>query len=373
VKVKNGHYDNGSTSYPKPPAVAQALYDFENKIGGPYGRSFYDRAVKTAQGVEGTRDLVARILGVKESERVVFTMNATMAINSVIKGLALTGREILISPLEHNSVLRALKSIPEIKIDLLPHTLDGRVLVEKIKTTSKTALVVVNHMSNVNGVVQPIQAIKEWIGKIPLLVDGSQSIPHHELQVDEWGIDYVAFSGHKSLMGPTGTGGLALLNPDSIDSFIHGGTGSNSESDLMPEFLPDKFEAGTLNNVGIIGLGAAISNRPQPLHTHDDFISLIEQFKSIEQLDVFCAKERAFQGELFSFRLKSGDSAKLSGYLWREFGIETRMGLHCAPLAHQTLKSNPQGLIRISPSIYHTKEDFSELVQSVRSALGELL
>ena len=189
-----------------------------NEVGGPYGRSFYPRALEVAGIVEETRSLLAGLLGTGQPERIVFAHNATHAVNIVLKGLALTGKEVWISPLEHNAVarpLRRLKQEGRITVRFLPAAADGRVLPERLSGlfSRRTGLIIVNHQSNVNGVIQPIRELKEQAGDIPVLVDAAQSLDHQSIDVQGSGIDFVAFTGHKGLLGPTGTGGLYLGGP----------------------------------------------------------------------------------------------------------------------------------------------------------------
>jgi cysteine desulfurase family protein len=371
----NRYFDCGATSFPKPEAVAQEMSRYLNEVGGPYGRSFYQRALEVSGVVEETRSLLAGLLGDDRPERIVFTHNATHAINIVVKGLALTGKEVWISPLEHNAVarpLRRLKQEGRIRVRFLPAADDGRVLPERLPGlfSRRTGLIIVNHQSNVNGCIQPIREIKEQAGDIPLLVDAAQSLGHLDIDAHGLGIDFVAFTGHKGLLGPTGTGGL-YLGRSLPAPFIEGGTGSRSESSAMPNFLPDRFEAGTPNIAGIFGLHAALVHRPSPLHSQQDFFDLLQAVGRLPGLRLHAAQGAEHQGELFSITSTAMDSSTLGMRLYEEHGIETRVGLHCAPLAHWHIGTFPGGTVRISPSVYHRPEDFEILLAALAAVCGK--
>lgn len=366
----NGYFDNAATSFPKPEEVGREMLRYFNEVGGPYGRSFYDRSINVARVVEATRDLMAEIIGVKNSENIIFTNNATHSINIVLKGMDLIGKEVLCSSMEHNAVMRPLSSLFKTKganYRILRHHSDGCVDLKDFKAqiSLNTALIVINHQSNVNGVIQPISEIKKLAGNIPVLIDAAQSAGSIDIKNNENDFDFIAITGHKSLLGPTGTGCLFVRTPETLSTLIEGGTGSRSESCDMPDFMPDKFEAGTPNIVGIFGLNGALLNRPRKQYKLDDFTEFINELKKLKRYKVYCADSNERQGELVSVTSDFMDVSNLGLNLYREFGIETRVGLHCAPLAHKTLGTYPSGTLRISPSVYHTKSDFSRVVEAL--------
>jgi cysteine desulfurase family protein len=375
-RTHNTYFDNAATSFPKPKEVALEIARYLNKMGGTYGRSSHDRVIEVSKVVEETRSLIAEMLGVKKPSHIVFTHNATHAINLVLKGFHLKKKEIVVSALEHNAVWRPLTRLTHelgVKVSQLPSFDDGLIDLDKLSevVSKKTALIVVNHQSNVNGVIQPIEKIKEIIGDIPLLVDASQSMGHRELDIAKCKIDFLALTGHKGLLGPTGIGALFVKNPEMLVPLADGGTGSNSESTEMPSFLPDKFEAGTPNIVGIFGLRAALLHRPSPRHSKNDLVCLIEDLKRIGSIRVLCANHEEYQGDVFSLMSEKMDCSVVGRALGERFGIETRLGLHCAPEAHKHLGSFPEGTIRISVSPYHTKADFDYLLQAVKSVQAQ--
>ncbi|MCD6112066.1 MAG: aminotransferase class V-fold PLP-dependent enzyme, partial [Bacteroidales bacterium] len=214
----NKYFDNSATSFPKPKQVAMEMSHYLNDIGGSYGRSFYKRAYEVSKTVEQTRELLADLIGASLSSNIVFTLNATHAINIVLNSFSKIKGEIAITPMEHNAVARPLYRIAgenkNLKIVSLPAFSDGYIDVDKMPQyiNKDTKLVVINHQSNVNGVIQPYRKIKELIGDIPLLLDVSQSLGHENINVDKDSIDFLAFTGHKALLGPTGIGGLFVKN-----------------------------------------------------------------------------------------------------------------------------------------------------------------
>ncbi len=372
--IRNTYFDNAATSFPKPPSVAAAMARYLNEMGGPYGRSAYPRAFEVSRTVEKTRDLLAERMGARDAEQVVFAPNATQAINLVLRDVLSRGGRVLISPLEHNAVTRPLAALASrcgASCEVLPHLADGRVDLDRIEgmVTADAVLAVVNHQSNVNGVIQPLGEIRERLGTVPLLVDASQSFGSIPIRVDDWKIDFLAFTGHKALLGPTGIGGLYMRNPASLEPLVYGGTGSTSESFDMPDFVPDRFEAGTPNIVGIFGLQAALQEPAACRHSREDFRRLIEDLRSMPSLKVLCADRFENQGDVISLLQPGHDPADLGRRLFDNFSIETRVGLHCAPLAHRTLGTFPSGTLRIGVSGYHTSDDLTYLTEAVRECL----
>lgn len=371
-KSFNTYFDNAVTSFPKPPEVAEAISFYLNKVGGSYGRNFYDRAIKVSRVVENTRTLIADLLGTKLTSNIVFTQNATHAINIVLKGLLIKrNQEVVISPMEHNSVARPLYRLSKekkIKIIYLPAFKDGTIDIKHLPEfiNKNTAIVIVNHQSNVNGVVQPVKEIKKIIGNIPILIDAAQSLGQQNIETDNDKYDFIAFTGHKALLGPTGIGGLFIRNKETVLSLIEGGTGSNSEKTEHPDFMPDKFEGGTQNIAGIFGLNAALLHKPQSFHSRYDFLEFVDAIKKLPQYKVYCPADYNNMGNLFSLVNKKMDCAEFGFILFNKYGIETRSGLHCSPLAHKHLCTYPEGTLRIAPSVYHTTRDFDFLLDALK-------
>ncbi len=369
------YFDNAATSFPKPPAVAAAMTRYLDEVGGPYGRSAYSRALEVSRTVEAARDSLAKKIGAGRAENLVFAPNATYAINLVLRGLLTRPGRVLISPLEHNAVMRPLATLGArcgATFEVLPHFSDGRIDPERVaeKVGDDTLLAVINHQSNVNGVIQPIAEIRQRLGQVPLMVDASQSLGVLPLRVDDWQLDYLAFTGHKALLGPTGIGGLFLRDAAAMEPLIYGGTGSASEHFAMPDFAPDRFEAGTPNIVGIYGLLAALREPEFCRHSREEYRRFMEELKAVPKLQVLCADSFEQQGEVFSLRHPEVDSALLGQKMFTDYAIETRVGLHCAPLAHRTLGTYPAGALRVGVSRYHQAADFAFFVRALKDCLN---
>ncbi|HEX2955898.1 MAG TPA: aminotransferase class V-fold PLP-dependent enzyme, partial [Chitinispirillaceae bacterium] len=337
----NTYFDNAATTFPKPPQVNEYITRYLADIGGTYGRSAYGRVIEASQGVESARELLAEKLGTTVSDHVFFTHNATHGSNLLLQGLTITNGTILVSPLEHNAIMRPLTHLSQkcnLTIKTLPHFSDGFIDPDNITSslTKDTRLIILNHQSNINGVIQPVKEIKQQAGEIPLFLDTAQSLGHIQCCLDDWGVDMAACTGHKGLFGPTGTGALFIRNPETVAPLIYGGTGSRSESLEMPPFLPDRFEAGTPNVCGIFGLLGALEHSPVPKHSRQDFLLLLDTIKKIPGITVHCSHDQSMQGELFSITHSDMQCSDLSSKLYHSWQIETRSGLHCAPFAHQT-------------------------------------
>ncbi len=369
------YFDNAATSFPKPAGVARAMARYLDELGGPYGRAAYPRAREVSRTVERARDRVAALLGTVLADRVVFQPNATTAINTVLQGFLYNGGKVVVSPLEHNAVMRPLDVLQRrgmVRWEVMPHLPDGTVDAARLAgwLTPDVRLAVVNQMGSVNGVIQPLAAIKAALGAVPLLVDASQSLGAVPVRADDWNIDFLAFTGHKGLRGPTGTGGLFLRRPELVAPLVFGGTGSASDRYEMPEALPDRFEAGTGNIAGIFGLLAALEEPAVPRHTPEDFRWLVAELRALPGVTVFGASDPGRQGELVSVAVAGRDPAQVGDDLASRFGIEVRTGLHCAPLAHRTLGTFPHGTVRLAPGPGHSREDMAFLAGAIRAVAG---
>lgn len=363
----NRYFDNASTSYPKPSAVGRAMCLWLEDGGGTYGRAASQRVLQSVQAVERCRDLLCSMIGspAELSENLFFTHNATHAANTILKGIGLkAGDRVLVSPMEHNAVMRPLEFLG-VKYELLPALEDGSIDTDALclLDVSGVKLVIVNHISNVNGVVQPLAKIGTWCASANLkfMIDASQSIGVEDINVNKNEIDYLVFTGHKALLGPMGTGGFWARNPCSIEPLIYGGTGSNSDSFEMPSHYPDRMEAGTPNVVGIVGLLSAIENRPKELLCRAE----IEQFHALissnTSIKVFGDPSR-----VFSFTHNELSPSEIAGKLYNDYQIEVRSGLHCAPLAHRHLGTFPSGTVRVALSPYHKGEDLEYFATSLK-------
>ncbi|MBF0207090.1 MAG: aminotransferase class V-fold PLP-dependent enzyme [Oligoflexia bacterium] len=399
----HGHFDNATTSYPKFPILSEMIDSYLENVGGNYGRTFYSRAYQVALAVEETRVLLAKKLGVHKPQNIMFCSGATEALNGVLRGFISSNKEmstkynafnriekVWLSPLEHNAVTRTVHRLQvdfDIAVEILPADTDGRINLEEcyyLPFTDKD-LVIVNHQSNVNGVINPIGELKKVICRkgddVPLVVDAAQSLSFDVpfIGVEKAGIDALVFSAHKGLMGPTGLGGFYLKNEQLISEWKEGGTASLLIADSMdmPSTSPEKFEAGTLNLVGIYGLKAVLDLEADNLiegmvvsendrtrrHQLEDFLLLLDEVKKIPDFTVYAANDSKYQGEIFSIRHRFMSNSELGRKLWEQYNIETRVGVHCALSAHRYLNTIPAGTVRFSPSFFHTANDFQLLVQ----------
>ncbi len=368
--MPNLYFDNGCTSFPKPPEVLDYTLRYYNH-GGSYGRSAYPRTQESTALTEECRDLLAQKIGIENPDNLAFCSGATQGLNTIIMGMDLKGKDVFVAPMDHNATMRPLKYLQEavgIKVKMLPHQSDGKINVATIKDhlTDNTGLVVVNYVSNVNGVIQPLGEIKNAIGAVPLLVDGSQAVGHVPVDIDGGNIDMMAFTAHKGLLGPTGLGAFYVRNPELVKPLLRGGTGSLSDSHNMPEFTPDKYQAGTPNVAGIYGLYGALIAEIEPLHTRADYKHLLDEIDAIDGVILLKALDFDDQGEVFSITIDGLVASDISLQLYDRFSIETRAGLHCAPSAHQLLGTYPSGSCRIGVSPYHTPDDFRILEEAIR-------
>ena len=230
MEHKDYYFDNSTTSFPKPKEVADAMHDFLINIGGTYGRVNTKRGKETTQKIEECREILAnKFIGTKNDANVIFTPGATRSVNDILNGLNLHDCKILISTLEHNAVLRPVYKLSKnrnVEYEIIP-SLDGGIVdtdaLSNIIKKDKISLIIINMESNISGVIQPIKKIKETIGDIPLLIDATQAVGVHEIKADEWNVDFIAFTGHKGLLGPTGTGGFYVKKPENLNPGYFGG------------------------------------------------------------------------------------------------------------------------------------------------------
>lgn len=375
------YMDNAATSWPKPAEVSAAMIKTMEEAGGNAGRGGHRFAVAAGEILYQVRETVAAFFGSDDPFRVTFTANATESINLILKGYLKQGDHVLVSPLEHNAVMRPLQFLSQqnIQWSVLPAGKDGRInpaLIEPM-IRQNTRLFVICHESNVNGVIQPLHEISEIAHsyQIPVLADCSQSAGSIPIAIDCEGIDFLAFTGHKSLLGPVGTGGIVWGNHVDVNQIFplkQGGTGSASDRYVQPDFLPDKFESGTLNTVGLAGLKAGIDwiNRNQQnqvyLKKGELFREFLNEIRSIRRVHVFCAEKIENQGFVFSLTIDGIDNGFAAQWLDEEKGILSRVGLHCAPLAHRFLHSFPAGTIRFAASPFTTSQDFEACIEAVK-------
>jgi cysteine desulfurase family protein len=370
------YLDNAATSFPKPDSVWEAVVACGKHKGGNPGRSGHKLAAEAAREVFAAREAVAGLFNVSDSSRIIFTGNATVALNTALNGFLREGDHVVTSSMEHNSVIRPLYALQQkkrITLTAVPCSSFGELDPDDVcrAVEPNTRLVVLTHASNVCGTILPIEPVKQRIPDIPLLVDAAQTAGILPIDIVSMGIDLLAFSGHKGLLGPMGTGGLYVAPEISLYPFICGGTGSRSESPEQPDFLPDALESGTLNVPGLCGLRAGIEFiRGQEITAVRAYESglmkiLLDGISGRKKIRLQGAGDPERQIAVVSITMDGMDPADVAGRLDREFGIACRAGLHCAPEAHRTLGTFPQGTIRFSPSRFTTEDDMRETVRAL--------
>lgn len=371
------YLDNAATSWPKPEIVYQATDEFLRTKGGNPGRGSHSMALAARETVEETRMLVARLINA-EIERVIFTLNCTDSLNMGLKGLLKPGDHVITSSIEHNSVVRPLRKLERqgIKVTWLsPRSGDGFIMPNDIEEalTRETRLVVMTHASNVTGVIQPIEEYGEIAQRHNLIfmVDAAQTAGKYPIDVKAYNIDLLACSGHKGLFGPPGTGVLYIGERVDLDSLREGGTGSHSEVQEQPLELPYRYESGTVNSVGIAGLGAGLKfifkEGMEKILAHEKSLTeqLVDGLARIPGITIYGAKERARQAPIISFNFKGYEPGEVGAILDQAFDIKARTGLHCAPAAHKTIGTYPLGTIRLSPGYFNTAKEIEVTIQAL--------
>lgn len=376
------YLDNAATSWPKPDCVYEAMVRFMREVGASPGRSGHRLAAEAERIRFDAREAIAELLGVRDPLRVVFALNATAVLNLVIQGLLPPGSHVVTTSMEHNSVMRPLEQCG-VSVSIMPCNPDGTLDPDAVDQhiRPKTRLIVVNHASNVCGTVLPIRAIgaKARQRGIPFLVDAAQTVGCRPIDLQADNLDLLAFTGHKSLLGPSGTGGLVIHEDFDIGllpALTSGGTGSRSEQETQPDFLPDKYEAGTPNIVGIAGLGAAVryilDRGVEQIRQYERDLTqrLVEGLCGIAAVRIFGVQDPTRQTATVSFTVDGRSVSEIAQALDERFGIMCRPGLHCAPQAHRTLGTLPEGTVRFALSPFTTEAHITRAVDAVASLAG---
>jgi len=335
-------------------------------------------AVAGRETVVESRLLVARLINALERERVIFALNCTDALNLGLKGLLRPGDHVITSCIGHNSAVRPLRKLEQqgVKITKVPPSSDaGVVSAQDIEDaiTKNTKLLVITHASNVTGVIQPIEEYGALSRRHNLIfmVDAAQTAGKCPIDVQAGNIDLLAFSGHKGLLGPPGTGVLYVGNRVNLDSLREGGTGSHSEQEEQPVDLPYRYESGTVNSIGISGLGAGLkyifSEGLERICAHEQSLiaRLIEGLSHTPGVILYTGKDRSKQAPVVSFNIEEYEPGEVGAILDQAFDIKVRTGLHCAPAAHKTLGTYPLGTIRLSPGYFNTMEEIEVTLQAL--------
>lgn len=379
IVMEKIYFDNGSTSWPKAPGVPEAMAKLLAQGAFNINRGNYEGAYEIEGMVLDTREQLARLFHAPDSRGVVFTPNVTYSLNFFLKGFLHSGDHIVVTGLEHNAVMRPLEQLKEIGVsyDIAPVDREGNLRAEDLEACiqKNTRAVLVTHASNVCGTVVPIQEIGELCAGRGLIfgVDTAQTAGTLDIDMEKWGIDFLAFTGHKGLLGPQGIGGFLISErlDKEMSPLIAGGTGSLSDSLIMPGNLPDKYESGTMNLPGIIGLHAALS------YLEDTGLDRIHRRK-MELTEYFLQRLRGISGirivgrnncenrvAVVSLDFQTRDNAVAAFELEQEAGIMTRVGLHCAPVAHRSLGTFPGGTVRFAFSAVNREEEIDKCIEAI--------
>jgi cysteine desulfurase family protein len=379
------YLDNAATSFPKPQATLEAMVRYQREIGGSPGRSGHRLSIDSGRMVHETRETIARLFNVDDPLRIVFTKNATEALNIALIGLLKPGDHIITTGMEHNSVMRPLRFLASRGIDLsVVSTSDrGELDPDDVRAAfrTNTRAVVMTHASNVTGTIMPVQEIGDLVRahqNIVLCVDAAQTAGALPIDVEAMSVDLLAFTGHKSLFGPQGTGGLYIRKglDNKIAPLIRGGTGSRSEFEEQPEFMPDKYECGTPNTIGLAGLGAGAAYilekgveavRAKELELTRRFLNHMQEFGAA--VTVYGPPTAGNRISLISFNLRDISPSNAAVYFDERWGIMCRPGLHCAPAAHRTIGTFPQGTVRFSFGFFNTQEHVDLAAEALRELL----
>jgi len=372
------YLDNAATSWPKPEEVYQSMDGFMRHIGASPGRSGHRLSIEAGRTAYETREALSTLFGVGDPTRIVFTSSATEALNVAIRGLLLPGDHVITSSMEHNSVMRPLRAAEQkgVGVTVVPCSPAGALQAADIEQVigSDTRLIVLSHASNVVGTLLPVAEVGLMSRQrgVVFLVDAAQTAGCCPIDVGAMNIDLLAFSGHKGLYGPQGTGGLYIRGGVElhIEPLKRGGTGSRSESEYQPDFLPDKYESGTPNTVGLAGLGAGVRfvlEQGESIRKKEQEIAevLLEGLGRVAGIAIHGHDMADRRIAVISFSISGLTSSEVAMGL-EERGILCRPGLHCSPAAHRTLGTFPQGTVRLSPGYFTSDEDIEVTLGAVR-------
>ncbi len=376
------YLDNAATSFPKPESVCAAVERTLRHYAANPGRGGHALSLEAGRLVMECRESIARFFGIDDSARIAFTANATEAINLGLFGLLQPGDRVVTTSMEHNAVVRPLRALADKGVEVVKVASDhlGFVSPEAIKAACREGarLVIMSHCSNVTGTVQPIEEIGPWCRSqgILFMVDAAQSAGLFSIDVAELAIDLLAVPGHKSLLGPPGTGFLYVRPELSLRPLIYGGTGTFSQSETQPEEMPERLESGTLNTIGLAGLGAAVEFLEEVglehvrAREHALLKQLIDGLRNLKSVTLYGPHGSSRHGGALSISVSGHDPSMLGFRLDREYGICCRVGLHCAPDAHRTIGTFPEGTIRFSPGYFNTAEEIEQTLQAIHSILS---
>jgi cysteine desulfurase/selenocysteine lyase len=379
------YFDNAATSWPKPPGVAEAMVHFLDEVGANPGRAAHRLAVESGRILYDAREAVCELFRAPDPLRVVFGKNVTETLNLALKGLLRPGDHVVTSSMEHNAMMRPLRALEQkgVQVTVVGCSSQGVLVPVDVEAAVRpdTKLVALNHASNVVGTLLPVAEVGAICRRrdLLLLVDAAQTAGAYPIDVQADGIDLLAFTGHKSLGGPMGTGGLivgARVDEAQMEPLIRGGTGSRSEHEVQPDFLPDAFESGTPNVVGLAGLAVGVrwvlERGVETIRAHEVALArqLIHGLSHIDGVIVYGTLDAELQTATVSFNIAGMAPSDVGLRLDEEYGIMCRVGLHCAPTAHKTIGTFPDGTVRFGLSAFSTQEEVRAALVAVEE-LGQ--
>ena len=372
------YLDNAATTFPKPEAVYNAMMDcIKNYCANP-GRAGHKLAMKAAREIYDTRENIAKLFNIDNPMNIVFTNNATDSLNLAIKGVVNKGDHIITTSMEHNSVIRPIKALEKVGVEntIVQCDEQGFLNIDDLEKAIKpnTKLIVTTHASNVCGTLIDIKSISEIANKhnILYLIDASQTVGVYDIDLKDIKADMLAAPGHKGLLGPQGTGILYIREGLNIDILKEGGTGSRSEDLFQPDLLPDKYESGTHNTPGIVGLNEGVKfifkEGIDKIKEHEEELCkyMLERLEEVPNIRIYGPKDANKRASVISINIGNMDSGEITFLLDSEYDIATRSGIHCAPLAHKTLGTLEQGAVRFSIGYFNTKEEIDKAVAALK-------
>ena len=372
------YFDNAATSWPKPETVPSAMADCLRDAGGNPGRSGHRMSIAAARIVENARETLAELFHAEDPAQIIFTHNATHALNLALYGLLRPGDHAVTTSVEHNSVMRPLRHLESLGVEVTVAAAnpDGILDIDSVRRALRpvTRLLVTTHASNVTGTLIPVEELATLARQsgVPYLIDASQTCGAVPIDLQNLGVDLLAFSGHKGLLGPTGTGGLYIRDGIVLSPLMRGGTGSDSAYETQPEFLPDALESGTLNVVGIAGLYAAarflseIGIAAVQIHERELVEYFLNGVAEIPGIVLYGPADTSLRSGVVSFNIAGAMPSEVGLILDQSFGIMARTGLHCAPSAHRTLRTFPTGTVRFSFGWFNTRTEVELAVEALR-------
>ena len=377
------YLDNAATTYPKPDPVWKAMEEFFLYNSGNPGRGGHRMALEAGRIIFGVRERLTELISAKHPEEIVFTSSATESLNLAMLGSLHQGDHLIITSMEHNAVARTAYHLKSTGVDLDVVDADGQGMINpddiERRIKRNTRMIATIHASNVTGGIMPVKAIGEICRNqgIVFLLDASQTIGVRPVNVQELNVDLLAFPGHKGLFGPPGIGVLYVGQGIELKPIKFGGTGSESANLKMPHLIPDRYEAGTQNTVGIAGLGAGaefvMRTGLDKIAAHEKSLTghLMEGLKSINRIEIYGPPASDDRLGVISFNIQGMDSSEVGFILDQVYHIAVRVGLHCAPLAHKTLGTFKKGTVRASFSYLNTQDEVDRLISAIRDLIHE--